>query len=59
MSLHELGGGGADPALLASGSAVPDSIVRLARETGSVLANERVGVVFIQANRTASRMRCW
>jgi serine/threonine-protein kinase len=50
MSLM-LGGGGADPALLASGSAVPDSIVRLARETGSVLANERVGVVFIPANR--------
>jgi serine/threonine-protein kinase len=51
MSLM-LGGGGADPALLESGGAVPDSIVRLARETGSVGANERVGVVFIPANRT-------
>ena len=28
------------------------SIVRLARKTGSVGANERVGVVFIQANHT-------
>jgi hypothetical protein len=31
---------------------VPDSIVRLARETGSIHANERVGLVFIPANRT-------
>jgi serine/threonine protein kinase len=46
------GGEGADPALLASGSAVPDSITRLARETGSVRANERVDLVFIQAGRT-------
>lgn len=46
------GGEGADPALLKSGSAVPDSIVRLARESGSVEANERVGLVFIPANRT-------
>jgi hypothetical protein len=46
------GGEGADPALLASGSAVPDSIVRLARELGSVRADERVGLVFIPANRT-------
>jgi len=45
-------GGGADPALLESGGAVPDSIVRLARETGSVGVNERVGLVFIQANHT-------
>jgi hypothetical protein len=45
-------GGGADPALLESGGAVPDSIVRLARATGSVRANERVGLVFIQANHT-------
>src|SRR5262245_3525461 len=45
-------GGGADPALLESGGAVPDSIVRLAREAGSVGANERVGLVFIQANHT-------
>jgi serine/threonine-protein kinase len=46
------GGEGADPALLASGGAVPDSIVRLARATGTVGANERVGLVFVQANRT-------
>jgi hypothetical protein len=46
------GGEGADPALIESGGAVPDSIVRLARETGSVGANERVGLVFIQANHT-------
>jgi serine/threonine protein kinase len=46
------GGEGADPALIASGAAVPDSIVRLAREDGSVRANERVELVFIQANRT-------
>ena len=45
-------GGGADPVLFASGSAVPDSIVRLARESGSVGVNERVGLVFIQANHT-------
>jgi hypothetical protein len=48
------GGEGADPALIASGGAVPDSIVRLARESGSVGANERVALVFIQANRTFS-----
>jgi hypothetical protein len=35
-----------------SGGSVPDSIVRLARETGSVLPNERVDLVFISANRT-------
>ena len=52
MSFFVAGGEGADPALLASGGAVPDSIVRLARETGSVGANERVGFVFIQANHT-------
>ncbi|HKA59180.1 MAG TPA: serine/threonine-protein kinase [Gemmatimonadales bacterium] len=46
------GGEGADPALLASGGAVPDSIVRLARETGSVGANEHVRFVFIQANHS-------
>jgi serine/threonine-protein kinase len=45
-------GGGADPALLESGGAVPDSIVRLARESGSVGANEGVELVFIQANHT-------
>jgi len=45
-------GGGAEPALAESGAAVPDSIVRLAREAGSVGANERVGLVFIQANHT-------
>lgn len=52
MAFFMAGGEGADPALLASGSAVPDSIVRVARETGSVGANERVGFVFIQANHT-------
>ncbi len=46
------GGEGADPALIESGSRVPDSIVRLARQTGSVGANERVRFVFIQANHT-------
>jgi hypothetical protein len=38
--------------LLESGGAVPDSIERLARETGSTRANERVGLVFIPAHRT-------
>jgi serine/threonine-protein kinase len=52
MSFVAGSGGGADPALLESDGAVPDSIVRLARETGSVGANERVGLVFIQANHT-------
>jgi serine/threonine-protein kinase len=52
MALFVGGGEGADPALLASGGAVPDSIVRLAREAGSVGANERVELVFVQANRT-------
>ena len=41
MAFFMGGGEGADPALLASGGAVPDSIVRLAREAGSVGANER------------------
>jgi serine/threonine-protein kinase len=52
MSFFMSGGEGADPALIASGAAVPDSIVRLAREDGSVRADERVELVFIQANRT-------
>jgi serine/threonine-protein kinase len=52
MTFFVSGGEGADPALLASGGAVPDSIVRRAREAGSVGANERVGLVFIQANHT-------
>jgi len=38
--------------LIVSGSAVPDSIVRLARQAGIVGANERVGLVFIKANHT-------
>lgn len=46
------GGEGPDPALLASDGAVPDSIVRLAREAGLVGADERVGMVFIKAGRT-------
>jgi serine/threonine-protein kinase len=52
MSFMASGGSGADPALIASGPAVPDSIVRLARDAGIVGATERVGLVFIQANRT-------
>jgi serine/threonine-protein kinase len=52
MSFLMSGGEGADPALLESGGAVPDSIVRLAREAGSVRANERVGLVFVRANHT-------
>jgi|RhiMethySRZTD1v2_1073278.scaffolds.fasta_scaffold302984_2 serine/threonine-protein kinase len=52
MSFFMSGGEGADPALIASGGAVPDSIVRLARETGSVRASERVELVFVQANHT-------
>jgi serine/threonine protein kinase len=52
MSFMLSGGDGADPALIESGSAVPDSIVRLARESGSVGANERVVLVFIPATRT-------
>jgi hypothetical protein len=52
MAFFAGSGGGADPALVESGGAVPDSIVRLARETGTIGANERVGLVFIQANHT-------
>jgi hypothetical protein len=52
MSFWVSGGEGAEPALLASGGAVPDSIVRLARETRSVQANERIAFVFIQAHHT-------
>ena len=52
MSFLAGSGGGAEPALLESGGAVPDSILRLARAAGSVGANERVGLVFIQANHT-------
>ena len=52
LSFIVSGGEGAEPALIASGTAVPDSIVRLAREDGSVRANEPVELVFIQANRT-------
>src|SRR4051812_15936908 len=40
MSFLLGGGEGAEPALLESGGAVPDSIVRLAREAGIVRANE-------------------
>lgn len=52
MAFMASGGEGADPALLASGSAVPDSIQRLAQEAGNIRADERVGLVFIQANHT-------
>jgi len=52
MSFFAGSGGGADPALLESAGAVPDSIVRLARETGSVGENERVDLIFIQAEHT-------
>src|SRR5256886_14733863 len=43
MAFWVSGGEGADPALLASGGAVPDSIVRLARETRSRSEERRVG----------------
>jgi serine/threonine-protein kinase len=52
MSFFAGNGGGADPALAESGGAVPDSIVRLARETGTVGANEPVRLIFIKANHT-------
>ena len=52
MAFWVSGGEGADPAMLVSGGAVPDSIVRLARETRSVHANEHVAFVFIQAHHT-------
>jgi serine/threonine protein kinase len=52
MSFLVSGGEGADPALLQSGGAMPDSIVRLAREAGIVRPNERVELVFIRANHT-------
>jgi len=52
LSFFMTGGEGADPVLIASGAAVPDSIVRLARADGTVRAGERVELVFIQANRT-------
>jgi serine/threonine-protein kinase len=52
MAFWVTGGEGAEPALLASGSAVPDSIVRLAQETRSVQANERIAIVFIQARHS-------
>ena len=54
MAFLITGGEGADPALLVSGDAVPDSIVRLARAAGSVHANERLGFVFVKANHTAA-----
>jgi hypothetical protein len=38
--------------LIASGAAVPDSIVRLKRETGNVGSSELVRLVFIQATHT-------
>jgi eukaryotic-like serine/threonine-protein kinase len=52
ISFLMTGGEGADPALIATGDAVPDSIVRMAREDGSVRPDERVEIVFIQADRT-------
>ena len=52
MAFWMSGGEGADPALLASDGAVPDSIVRLARATRSVHTNEHVALVFIQAHHT-------
>lgn len=52
MTFFAGSGGGADPALLESGGAVPDSIERLARERGILRANEHVGLVFIQAHHT-------
>jgi serine/threonine-protein kinase len=52
MSFFAGTGGGPDPVLLESGGAVPDSIVRMARESGSVGADEFVRLIFIPANRT-------
>jgi hypothetical protein len=52
MTFWVTGGEGAEPALLASGGALPDSIVRLARETRSVQANEHIAFVFIPARHT-------
>jgi len=52
MTFWVTGGEGAEPALLASGGALPDSIVRLARETRSVQANEHIAFVFIPAHHT-------
>ena len=52
MSLILSGGEGAEPALVASGSGVPDSIVRMARAEGALGTNEAIGLVFIPANRT-------
>jgi hypothetical protein len=52
MSFFVSGGEGADPALIASGGAVPDSIVRLAQAAGTVRANERIVLVFVRADHT-------
>jgi len=52
MAFLVRGGEGAEPVLLESGGAVPDSIVRLARESGTVRPDERVGLIFIPSNRT-------
>lgn len=52
MNFVASGGEGAEPALAASAGAVPDSIVRLAREAGLVRADETVGLVFIKSGHT-------
>lgn len=45
------GGEGDDPALLASGAAVPDSIVQQALDAGLVREGERIQMVFVKAGR--------
>ncbi len=51
MALVASGGEGADPALVATGDAVPDSIVQQARAAGLIGANERIELVFIKSDR--------
>lgn len=43
------GGEGAEPALLASGSMVPDSITRQARAAGLLVPGDSIGLVFIKS----------
>lgn len=52
MTFVASGGEGAEPELLASGAAVPDSIVQHARAAGIVGADEGVALVFIRAGHT-------
>jgi tRNA A-37 threonylcarbamoyl transferase component Bud32 len=45
--------GGPDPVLIASGQAVPDSLIELARQEGSLLPGEQVSFAYIPAGSTA------